>query len=257
MHKAVKTAVAGVAAAIISMSAANAAEPLVDAKMIPGEFSANVGIWSEYYFRGISQTDDAPALQGGFDWSAKLDEKMGLGIYFGTWGSNVDFNEAAGIDGATLELDVYGGLTGEIGSTGIGWDVGFIQYLYPGAAGSLNYDFLEGKVALSYDFGFVAATASVNYSGNYYGASGESWYPKLALEAPVGKYLTVTAMIAKQYVEKNAVFLFPDYTEYGLGASVNIAGFDVGVTYSDTSMSHTQCPEACGGKVLFNVSRSF
>ena len=256
MHKALKTAAAGVAAALISMSAANAAEPLVDAKMIPGTFSANVGVWSEYYFRGISQTDDAPALQGGFDWSAKLSEKHGLGVYLGVWGSNVDFNEAAGVDGATLEMDVYGGITGEIGSTGIGWDVGFVKYMYPGADGSLNYDFLEGKVALSYDFGVVAATASVNYSGNYYGASGESWYPKLALEAPVGKYLTVTGMIAKQYVEKNAVFLYPDYTEYGIGASVNIAGFDVGVTWSDTNMSKAQCPEACG-MVLFNVSRSF
>lgn len=253
MHKAVKTAAAGVAAALISMSAAKAAEPLVE---FPGEFSANVGLFSEYYFRGISQTDDAPALQGGMDYSATLDEGTGIGAYLGVWGSNVDFNEAGGVDGATLELDIYGGLTGEIGSTGIGWDVGFIWYTYPGAASNLNYDFLEGQVAFSYDFGFLAATASVNYSDDYFGNSGEAWYPKLAIDVPVGKYLTLSAHVAKQYVEKNAVFLFPDYVEYAVGATVNVAGFDLNVTWSDTDMKDSECNDACG-MVLFSVSRSF
>lgn len=256
MHKAVKTAAAGVAAALISMSAAQAAEPLVSADSIPGEFSANVGLFSEYYFRGISQTDDAPALQGGMDYSVTLDEQSGIGAYLGVWGSNVDFNEAAGVDGATLELDIYGGFAGEIGGTGIGWDAGFIYYTYPGADSDLNYDFLEGQVALSYDFGFLAATASVNYSDDYFGASGNAWYPKLAIDVPVGKYLTLSGHVAKQYIEKNDVFLFPDYVEYAIGATVNLAGFDLNVTWSDTDMSKSECDDACG-MVLFSVSRSF
>ena len=128
MHRALKGAAAGFAAAFVTLSASHAAEPLIEEKAIPGEFSANVGLFSEYYFRGISQTDDAPALQGGLDWYATVDEGNGLGVYLGVWGSNVDFNEAAGIDGATVEIDYYGGLTGDIGSTALSWDVGFIYY---------------------------------------------------------------------------------------------------------------------------------
>ncbi|MDE0795416.1 MAG: TorF family putative porin [Alphaproteobacteria bacterium] len=164
MNKALQSAAAGFAAAFITLSAPQAAEPFIDEKSFPGAFSANIGLFSEYYFRGISQTDDAPALQGGLDWSATVDGGTGIGVYLGVWGSNVDFNEAAGVDGATIEIDYYGSLTGDIGSAGLGWDVGFIYYTYPGAAGSLDYDFVEGQGALSYDFGFASATVSLNYS---------------------------------------------------------------------------------------------
>ncbi len=256
MQRALKSAAAGIAAAFITLSAPQAADPLIDASSIPGEFSANVGLYSEYFFRGISQTDDAPALQGGFDWSATVDEGTGIGVYLGVWGSNVDFNEAGGVDGATIEIDYYGGLTGSVGNSGLSWDVGFIFYTYPGAASNLNYDFVEAQAALSYDFGFASATASVNYSPENFGDSGEAYYPKLALDVPVGKYLTLSAHVAKQFIEKNATFGQPDYVDYSIGGTVNVAGFDVNVTWSDTDLSETECSDACG-MVLFSVSRSF
>ena len=255
-HQFLKGTAAAIAGLFLSISAAQAAEPLIDPKGIPGEFSANVAVVSEYYFRGISQTDDAPALQGGFDWSATLDEKSGVGLYLGVWGSNVDFNEAAGVDGATVEIDYYGGLTGSIGDTGLGWDIGFIYYSYPGADSDLDYDFIEAQLALSYDFGVAAATASVNYSPENFGNSGTAWYPKLGIEVPVGKYLTLSGHVAKQYIQDNTTFGVPDYVEYGLGASVNLAGFDVNLTWSDTDHNDSECDDACG-MVLLSVSRSF
>lgn len=253
MYKAVKTAAVGMAAAMIAWSAPQAAEPLIDEKAIPGEFSANVALVSEYYFRGISQTDDAPAIQGGFDWSMPLSEG-GPSLYLGVWGSNVDFNEASGVDGATLETDFYGGLSGSVGD--IGWDVGVIYYAYPGADGNLDYDFFEAAVAFSYDFGVASATASVNYSPDNFGGSGTAYYPKLAVDVPVGKYLTLSAHVAKQYIEKNTVFGQPDYVDWSVGGTVNVAGFDLNLTYSDTDLSSSECSDACG-MLLFSVSRSF
>ena len=256
MYKLLKSTAVGIAATFLSTASVQAAEPLVNAKAFPGEFSANISLVSEYYFRGVSQTDDAPAVQGGFDWSASIDESAGIGVYLGVWGSNVDFNETGGVDGATIEIDYYGGLTGTIGDTGLGWDIGFIYYTYPGAAGSLNYDFWEGQVALSYDFGIASATASINYSPENFGESGAAFYPKLGIEAPVGKYLTLAADVAKQYIQDNTTFGLPDYVEYGIGATVNLAGFDINLTWSDTDMSETECGDACG-MLLLSVSRSF
>lgn len=256
MQRALKSAAAGLAAAFITLSAPQAAEPLIDEKSFPGEFSANVGLYSEYYFRGVSQTDDAPALQGGIDWSATVDEGTGIGVYLGVWGSNVDFNEGAGVDGATVEIDYYGGLTGNIGSSGLSWDIGFIHYTYPGAAGSLNYDFTEAQGALSFDFGVAAATVSVNYSPENFGESGAAFYPKLGIDVPVGKYLTLSGHVAKQYIDDNTTFGLPDYVDYSVGATVNIAGFDLNLTWSDTDLSETECGDACG-MVLLSVSRSF
>lgn len=256
MHRALEGAAAGLAAVFLTLSGPQAAEPIIDEKSFPGEFSANIGLFSEYYFRGISQTDDAPALQGGMDWSTSLDKDSGLGLYLGVWGSNVDFNEAAGVDGATVEIDLYGGLTGDIGNTGLSWDVGFIYYTYPGAGSSLNYNFVEGQVALSYDFGFVFTTASLNYSPDNFGNSGSAFYPKLSVDVPVGKYLTLSGLVAKQYIDRNTTFGVPDYVEYGIGATVNVAGFDLNLTWSDTDLTEAECGDACG-MVLFSVSRSF
>lgn len=232
---------------------AEAAEPLVKTGGNPGSFSANTAISSEYYFRGLSQTDDAPALQGGFEYEIDFGAK--ISGYMGVWGSNVDFNEAAGIDGATVEMDFYGGLKGDFGNSGVGWDVGIIYYSYPGASSKLDYNFFEAQGALSYDFGIASASVGFNYSPDYFGASGGAFYPKLAIDVPVGKYLTIFGSLARQWIEKNHVFGQPDYTEWAIGGTVNLAGFDLTVTYTDTNIAGD--PDGAAEAVLFTVSRSF
>ena len=230
-----------------------AAEPLVEAKAIPGAFSANVALTSEYFFRGLSQTDDAPALQGGMDYEAELGK--GIGLYVGVWGSNVDFNEGAGVDGATVEIDIYGGVNGKIGGTGIGWDAGLIYYAYPGAAGSLDYDFFEVQAALSYDFGPAEASLSVNYSPDNFGDSGGATYTKLGIAAAGGKQLDLAASIARQNIDKNDVFGQPDYWEWNVSATVNMAGFDLTLAYTGTDIAGD--PDGADDMVLFTVARSF
>ncbi len=232
---------------------AQAAEENKNKNSFPGEFSANVSFVSEYYFRGISQNDDAPALQGGFDYSLPLG-KDGTSFYAGVWGSSVDFNENASSDGASLEADIYAGFSGSDGK--FGWDIGAIYYSYPGAASNLNYDFWEAALSLSYDFGAASLALSGNYSPEYFGKSGEAYYPKLALDIPAGEGVTLSAHVGKQYIEKNAVFGFPDYVDWSIGATVALAGFDVNLTYSDTDMSASECSDACGA-LLLSVSRSF
>jgi hypothetical protein len=186
LHKVAAAAVTG----LVLVSAAEMAG-------IPGTFSANVGFVSEYYFRGISQNDDAPAIQGG------------------------------------------------------------IYYMYPGAAGTLNYDFFEIAGSLGYDFGPAAVTASLNYSPDNFGASGTAYYPKLAVSAPVPavKGLSVNGYVAKQYIKNETAFGSPDYVEWNFGVGYSIAGFDLSLNYSDTDIS----PSADGKKeaVIFGIKRAF
>ncbi|MBT6088025.1 MAG: hypothetical protein HOH20_00460, partial [Rhodospirillaceae bacterium] len=84
---------------------------------LPGAFSGNVTLTSDYVFRGFTQANEDPAIQGGLDWES------GTGLYLGTWGSNVNFGDG---DEASVELDVYGGYAGE--GDGFTYDVGFIYY---------------------------------------------------------------------------------------------------------------------------------
>lgn len=242
-----------VLAAGCGLSPAAAAQ---DKPPIPGTLSANVALTSEYYFRGISQTDDAPALQGGLDYEVEIAKPVSL--YLGTWGSNVDFNEGAGVDGATLELDLYGGVKGSIGDTGLSWSTGFIYYAYPGADSSLNYDFWELQASLGYDFGVAAVTASVNWSPDNFGESGDAWYPRLAVDVPIPGIggLTLSGHVAKQYIDDEAAFGTADYVEWGASLTYAIPGLvDVSVTYTDTDID----PAADGKEeaVFLTISKSF
>ncbi|MCW8930992.1 MAG: TorF family putative porin, partial [Gammaproteobacteria bacterium] len=81
-----------------------------------GSISANVALTTDYYFRGISQTDNDGALQGGFDWAHDS------GAYAGVWASNVSFGDTH------LEFDTYAGFSNEVGD--FGYDVGVIKYNY-------------------------------------------------------------------------------------------------------------------------------
>src|SRR5215210_5001131 len=47
--------------------------------------TGNIGVFSQYIFRGLTQTDKDPALQGGFDYSHRS------GFYVGTWASNISW----------------------------------------------------------------------------------------------------------------------------------------------------------------------
>ena len=83
------------------------------------EISGNVGLSSDYIWRGITQTNGDVAISGGFDLSTDN------GFYLGTWASNA----SAGT--ASMELDVYLGFSGEMAEN-MTYDVGYISVIYPG-----------------------------------------------------------------------------------------------------------------------------
>lgn len=151
---------------------------IVLAEDSPLTTSANVGVFSQYVFRGIAQTDEDPALQGGFDLGHTS------GMYAGLWGSNVswisDFGSSDG--GNSLELDLYGGYRGTFGDSGLGYDLGLIYYWYPGDTlggfdpntlevyGGLTYEWAGLKLSYSLDdyFGFEGDTGANGSDGTLY-----------------------------------------------------------------------------------------
>ncbi|CAM2068671.1 Bacterial protein of unknown function (Gcw_chp) [Sulfidibacter corallicola] len=125
-----------------------------------GEFSANLGLTADYVWRGESQTDEEPALQGGLDYA------LDLGFYVGTWASNVKFGEDRDV-----EVDLYGGY-GYEGKNGFTFDVGYIRYA-----------FLDGPDAEEVYSGIGYRWATVTY---YYDYDNENSYldGELAYELP-------------------------------------------------------------------------
>jgi uncharacterized protein (TIGR02001 family) len=93
----------------------------------PHTFTANIGLFSEYIFRGVTQTGGEPAVQGGFDYSHTS------GIYVGTWASNISWLQDFKVyEQSSVEWDFYGGIKRNIGDTDFFFDVGTIYYWFPG-----------------------------------------------------------------------------------------------------------------------------
>jgi uncharacterized protein (TIGR02001 family) len=85
----------------------------------------NVGVASEYRYRGIAQTKGDPALQGGVDYANTN------GFYAGAWGSTIKWIKEAGTDvKGPVELDIYAGYKFE--AAGLAYDVGYLRYEYVG-----------------------------------------------------------------------------------------------------------------------------
>ena len=102
-----------------SIVLATAVASILTSAAASAELSGNAAITSNYIWRGVTQTTDQAAGQGGIDWG------HGSGLYAGTWVSNVNFGNSD--DG--YEMDVYAGFGGEAGS--LGYDLGVISYQYP------------------------------------------------------------------------------------------------------------------------------
>ena len=129
-------------------------------------FTGNAGVFSDYRFRGISQTNKKPAFQGGFDIG------HASGFYVGNWNSNVD---SSLYNGANLEMDFYGGYKLPVGDFTL--DFGALYYYYPGSGAGGTFKIDNTELYISAGCGPV----SVKYShaiSDFFGVddSKNSWY---------------------------------------------------------------------------------
>ena len=219
----------------------------------------NVGLYSQYIFRGLTQTDRKPALQGGVDLTHSS------GFYLGAWGSNIDWLRSIYGEGVTdstktyytkggnLEIDLYGGFRTELGKSGIGIDVGVLQYWYPGTLrsgwakanttelyGALSYGWLQGKLSgvvseAAWGWGKSSDAAQEDARGTY--------YAELNATIPVGelvggdvlKGVTVLAHYARQDFQGN-LNEPASYNDWKLGLQKSFEnGVNVGAFYTDTN----------------------
>lgn len=208
------------------------------------ELSANVGFVSEYSFRGLAQSNEEPALQGGFDVSHDL------GLYAGIWGSNVEFGDAS------LETDLYAGYSNQLGK--FNYDLGVIYYAYPGTDSDENFDFYELSAAFGYDFDVFSTALSFNYSPDFFAGSGDALYSMVSVDVPLPYDFSLTSHVGYQAIDDNAAFGVKDYTDWAVGVDYSWSGFDFSLSYVDTNLEEpSECADGCDAKVIFGVSRSF
>ena len=122
--------------------------------------TGNAGVWSQYRFRGISQSDNKPVVQGTFTVAHSS------GFYVSAWGSSASANNAVDLGGT--EIDVYGGYSHTFAKSGLTLDGGLYGYIYPGSkhAVGISESYYEIYSDVAKTFGPFTAKAGVNFAPN-------------------------------------------------------------------------------------------
>ena len=209
------------------------AAPAFAADAAPAEhtFTGNFTLASNYIFRGISQSQNKPALQGGFDYAHSS------GLYAGTWASNVAWVGDTGFKtGSSMEWDFYAGFKGAIADD-LSYDVGVLQYYYPGdrIPGMPNTDSTEVYGAITWKF--LTLKDSYTVSPNLFGwNAGEksrgSNYLDLTATYDLGEGWGVSAHIGRQTIKNLGV---ASYTDWKIGVTKDVGFGVVGLAYTDTN----------------------
>lgn len=228
--------------AIAAALATSAFSAMAEDAPAASPLSFNVGVVSDYLFRGVSQTHGDAALQGGVDYA------FSNGFYIGAWASTISWVKDAYTEGST-EIDVYGGYKGAFANPDWTYDVGYITYNYPGhgkAIPNFNANPNTAEVYASIGYKWLSAKYSYATSSHFIGWAGGPAYDKdtrgsdyLELNAnyDLGDGWTLIGHVGTQKV-KNYVatpgFADADYTDWKLGVSKDLGFGVVTLAYSDT-----------------------
>lgn len=195
---------------------AAAEEPALDV-------SANLGVVSDYRFRGISLSDRGLALQGGLDLESEH-------FFVGGWASTI-----AEYAGADVELDLYAGLHGA--SDSFAWTAGAYAYVYPGGR-AVNYAELVasgetyvGPVTLGLEAAWAPPQANLDGTNRYVGAAA-------SLETSMGAALHVRGGYEDGFYDSK--------WDWELGASYTNGPFTASLAYIDTNLADEESEGGLG-----------
>lgn len=219
-----------------------------EASGFPISIAGGTTFTTDYVFRGVSNSDNDPAVQGYIELSYDI-------FYLGIWGSNTDL----GIND-DLEIDWYGGIRPTWNN--FEFDFGVLYYSYPNAGDALSGgdpDYFEIKAAVAYPIHEMVKLGVAGYwSPDYFGETDDSFYLEGNAEVSLPFNITVSGAIGQQWFDDN-VNNFEDYLTWNIGASWTFKDtltFDV--RYHDTDLSKAECgANICDERIVGTVSVDF
>lgn len=179
--------------------------------------TGNVGAFSDYIFRGITQTAGGASVQGGLDYS------HASGLYAGTWISNLNTGTAS------YETDFYGGFAGKVGD--LGFDLGVIEYYYRGFSPANTTEFYAGA-------SFAGASAKIFYSNDLQSTNDSGFYLTGNYPIALTKTVSVTPAVGYSFGDayKSTGAYGKEILDYGVTLSKALDGgftFSLGLTGTD------------------------
>jgi uncharacterized protein (TIGR02001 family) len=205
-----------------------------------GDIEANVALSTDYVFRGFSQTNEDPAISGGFDYS------FDNGFSVGTWASNVNFGEGTN---TSTELDFYAGYGFEV-SEGVTVDLSYIYFAYPGETDGFNYSEFVASVS------FSALSLGLVYSPDYFGSDDSAIILNADYSVGLAENLGLDLHIGYSDVDADDFFDAGEssYIDYSAALTTSAAGVDFALTYYGTDLDDI---DAADDRIVLSVGKAF
>ncbi len=205
-----------------------------------------VSLTTDYVDRGLSQTRNDPALQG------TLDIEHSSGIYVGAFISNV-----RNVD-ARVEVDGTLGYRFSLGPVKMDVSGNWYQYLQDND----DLSYAEFIAKASYETGPVTWQGQVAFAPDIAPRAGNAWYAEGGADLALPLDLTVSGRVGYLWVENNARFGLPNYSNWSLAVSREFFGVDFTLGYYDTDVSKNTCVtgtgyDICGARVVLTASLTF
>ena len=188
-------------------------------------------IASQYRFRGISQSDNKPVVQG------TLTVTHASGVYVSTWASGAGAGNGT-VDIGGTEIDVYGGWSAPLGKSGITLDAGVYGYLYPGAR---RLDYYELFASAAKPFGPVSAKAGVYYAPDQRAFDGLATRHSAYVYGELSGAIPDTPITLHGHLGHTggAFDYTKDYVDYSIGASVKWRALTFDLSLVGTNVSRS------------------
>jgi uncharacterized protein (TIGR02001 family) len=230
------------------------------------EVTYNVGVVSEYRYRGLAQTKGDPALQGGVDYA------NANGFYLGAWGSTIkwikDAANSAGQTTGSVELDVYGGYKFE--AAGLGFDVGYLRYQYAGntlkastssAGPYVNANTDEVYGAATYGVTTLKYSYAVSDLFGYTNSNGSSYWD-LSATFDLGNGYSLVPHAGRQAVKNHDVNSYTDIAltlnkDLGDGLSASVAAIRTNRKGNSNFASNLTSYDTAKNALVVGVKYSF
>lgn len=271
-----KTAIALATSGLFASAAFAQSAPAAAPEVSP--VTANVTVVNDYRYRGMTQSNYKPAIQGGFDYAHES------GFYVGNWNSSISWiSDGNGTSATTtygtavsapVEMDFYAGFKKELIGEGFASDIGVLQYYYPTSGLKTQKQTLancsgatrngcgtvpnttELYVAQNFTFGSLSGFAKVSYALSdlfgIYNSKG-SYYPDLTANYDTGVFgLTINGHVGYQHVSNtqtvSGVKYNFSYTDWKIGVTKDFGGGLSGaLAYVGTSQ-----PKAAGSYLWYS-----
>ncbi|RHW17979.1 hypothetical protein D1610_05620 [Sphingomonas gilva] len=229
---------------LAAMALASAAPVLAQDTGVPSPVTVTGGVTltTDYRFRGLTQSDEDPAVQG------TVTVAHESGFYIGTFASTIDGSgDTPALTGyGDVEIDFYGGYSKTL-DNGLGFDVGLLYYYYADAVDGLNTDFFEPYAAVTYAIGPVSTKLGAAYAWggqdglNFTSSNDDNIYGYF----DAGLSIPSTPVTLKGHVGYtngslglvNPLITDDEYWDWSVGAEAVGGPLKVGVSYVDTNVT--------------------